>query len=649
MTSSLFTALSGLKSHQGWIDVIGNNLANSNTTGFKTSRVSFADAFSQTMRFANGPGDTQGGRNPVQVGLGVTLANIGRSISQGALQATGRSFDLALQGRGWFTLSDGTQNLYSRVGTFGLDSERNLVDQRTGSFVLGTDQNRLNIDVDELFAPQATTEMVFAGNLPAVVDGPLAEVLTGVNGMTDGAAAQLTNNIVQGAYTVPPGSTWSMEVVVSNGAPQQISITDAGGGSIAAATIAAELDALQGVSAAVVGGAIQVTTDRTGEEATIRVNSGSPNDLAELVGMPLATVTGSESAITGTSLLNNLPGNVTPYVAGDQIEITGVDTDGTPINSTFTFGTGIGQDGVLVDDLISFMDGLYTDAQVSMNANGQIVVEAQTAGETDLLIGISDVNDPANTEWYKYAVSVTTAGTEADTVVTSSEVFDLAGIAHTVTLKFERQADRSWNIEASIPESEGTVILGGAGTEVTNIEFGADGAPIGLGAVGGTLSILFNGQPAPQSVNLDLGSDGEFDGLTQFGSQSNAFVQSQDGFGDGSLANLSVGVDGSINGFYTNGQSRELGAIGIATFVNDEGLQELGANIFTETANSGAANIGAGDRGGVAQVIGGSLENSNVDTAAQFVRLIEAQRGFQANARIISIQDEILAEVVNLV
>ncbi|HIE93672.1 MAG TPA: flagellar hook-basal body complex protein, partial [Acidobacteria bacterium] len=569
MTSSLFTALSGLKSHQGWIDVIGNNLANSNTTGFKTSRVSFADAFSQTMRFANGPGDTQGGRNPVQVGLGVTLANIGRSISQGALQATGRSFDLALQGRGWFTLSDGTQNLYSRVGTFGLDSARNLVDQRTGSFVLGTDQNRLNIDVDELFAPQATTEMVFAGNLPAVVDGPLAEVLTGVNGMTDGTAAQVTNNIVQGAYTVAPGSTWSMEVVVSNGAPQQISITDAGGGSIAATTIAAELDALQGVSAAVVGGAIQVTTDRTGEEATIRVSSGSPNDLAELVGMPLATVTGSESAITGTSLLNNLPGNVTPYVAGDQIEITGVDTDGTPINSTFTFGTGIGQDGVLVDDLVSFMDGLYTDAQVSMNVNGQIVVEAQTAGETDLLIGISDVNDPANTEWYKYAVSVTTAGTEADTVVTSTEIFDLAGIAHTVTLKFERQADRSWNIEASIPESEGTVILGGAGTEVTNIEFGADGAPIGLGAVGGTLSILFNGQPAPQSVNLDLGSDGEFDGLTQFGSQSNAFVQSQDGFGDGSLANLSVGVDGSINGFYTNGQSRELGAIGIATFVND--------------------------------------------------------------------------------
>ena len=91
MASSLFTALSGLKAHEGWISVIGNNLANANTPGFKSSRAIFSDQFSQTLRFASLPSGSTGGRNPMQVGLGVTLADIGRDMSQGALSKIGRA------------------------------------------------------------------------------------------------------------------------------------------------------------------------------------------------------------------------------------------------------------------------------------------------------------------------------------------------------------------------------------------------------------------------------------------------------------------------------------------------------------------------------------------------------------------------------
>ena len=115
------------------------------------------------------------------------------------------------------------------------------------------------------------------------------------------------------------------------------------------------------------------------------------------------------------------------------------------------------------------------------------------------------------------------------------------------------------------------------------------------------------------------------------------------------LASISVDRSGSIQGFYTNGQVQELDQVGVATFSNPEGLLLLGNNLWLEIPNSGSRILGSGDNGTSGQVIGGSIENSNVDTAEQFVQLIEAQRGFQANARVITTQDEVLAELVNLI
>ena len=134
--SSFISALGGLRANQSWIDVIGNNLANTNTTGFKSSRALFADLFSLTYRPGTPPTGGIGGTNPLQQGLGVQLASVDRRMHQGTLNVTGRTFDLALEGRGLFAVTDGEQTLYTRVGAFGLDANGTMVDLRTGLQVL---------------------------------------------------------------------------------------------------------------------------------------------------------------------------------------------------------------------------------------------------------------------------------------------------------------------------------------------------------------------------------------------------------------------------------------------------------------------------------------------------------------------------------
>ncbi len=645
MTTSLYAALSGLRAHQNWIDVIGNNLANASTPGFKTARATFADSISQTLRFASGPIGNGGGRNPMQIGLCVQTAGIDRNFGQGALTSTGRIFDLAIEGRGFFALQDdGGGTTYTRVGTFGLDAVENLVDQRTGLRVLGPDGQPVTVDTHTLFPPKSTESVEFAGNLPAAVTGPIAEVLTGSTGLKEGSPALLTAADAGPSYAVPPGSTWSLEIVVSGGAPKLVTVTDADSdGFLTSAEIAAAIDAQDDVAASLdVNGFIAVSTDRTGTNVTMRVTGGTPNDLADLINLPTTQVTGSEADVNATTDINTLPSNVTDYAVGDEIDILGVDTDGSPVNGTFVYGV----DGTTVQSLIDFVGGLYADAEVSLNAAGQIVVEAQTPGEADLLLSISDdASAVGGTQWSDYALSVTTEGAGPDTVVTSTEAFDTAGIAHTVTFTYERQADGTWNIMAGIPPGQGTVLDG----LVTGLNFGEDGTPTGTGSVDATISIQFTGQSSTQEIQLDFGTDGELDGLTQFGSQATAFVQEQDGYSEGELANLSVLVDGTIEGYYTNGQTRELGAVGIASFTNPEGLHETGQNLWLETPNSGDAVLGTGASQTAGDVIGGTLESSNVDTAEQFVHLIEAQRGFQANARVVTTQDEVLAEIVNLI
>jgi flagellar hook protein FlgE len=134
---SLFSGVSGLRNHQVMMDVIGNNISNINTIGFKSARVSFSETFAQTLRGATQPSSESGGTNPLQVGLGMNISSIDTIFTQGNLETTGQVTDLAIQGNGFFIVKKGGKNYFTRAGAFRFDANGNLVDSATGAIVQG--------------------------------------------------------------------------------------------------------------------------------------------------------------------------------------------------------------------------------------------------------------------------------------------------------------------------------------------------------------------------------------------------------------------------------------------------------------------------------------------------------------------------------
>src|SRR6056297_1351590 len=137
MMRSLYSGVSGLQNHQIRMDVIGNNISNVNTTGFKKGRVNFHDMISQNLQGASRPNERVGGVNPRQVGLGMQISSIDTIFNQGSLQTTGVKTDVAIQGEGFFVMREGDVDLYSRAGAFGLDEDGTLVNPANGMRVQG--------------------------------------------------------------------------------------------------------------------------------------------------------------------------------------------------------------------------------------------------------------------------------------------------------------------------------------------------------------------------------------------------------------------------------------------------------------------------------------------------------------------------------
>lgn len=178
---SMYAGVSGLQNHQTKMDVIGNNIANVNTNGFKKSRVLFQDTLYQTMRGGSSPTDARGGTNPMGVGLGMQVASIDQIHTPAPAQSTGKTTDMAVDGNGYFIVEDGNERYYTRAGGFDFDRNGNLVTTADGFKVQGwnADENwnidtvapPEDIDIQDLRSvePRATTEMTFTGNLDSTL------------------------------------------------------------------------------------------------------------------------------------------------------------------------------------------------------------------------------------------------------------------------------------------------------------------------------------------------------------------------------------------------------------------------------------------------------------------------------------------------
>jgi flagellar hook protein FlgE len=413
MLRSLFSAISGLQAHQTKMDVVGNNIANVNTVGFKSSTTVFEDTLSQVLRNGSAPTANTAGTNPAQVGLGVKVAAIATNFSQGSTQATGRDSDFMISGDGFFVTKTGTQQTYTRSGSFDFD----------------------------------------AGGRLATPDGNILQGWMATNGTVD------TNKPLTD-LTVPFGQTLS-PVVTTNG-----------------------------------------------------------------------TVTGNLSGEASAS---------TPV--------------GTPVQTQVTM-----------------YDPLGNQHQISY-----IFTPTGTANQWDVTVKDG-------------ATALTT--TPASVQVTFDSTGPTKGTIPTASQKF---------------------------------------------------------QFTPPWTGADVAAD--LSGVTQFAGKSTAIAKAPvDGGGSaaGTLESFSLGDDGTITGVYSNGLREPIGQLAIANFVNPGGLSKSGNSSYSSGVNSGAAQIGTAGTGGRGTLSAGALEMSNVDLSQEFTGLIIAQRGFQANSKVITTSDQILQDLVQM-
>lgn len=554
MANPLLTGVSGLNAHQQMLEVIGHNLANMNTTAYKTRTAVFSELFYESVRSAaGGTAGVVGGINPSQVGTGSRVSQIDVNLTQGNFESTGNSLDLALDGNGYFVVRVGTQQLYTRAGIFRVDEDGTLVDPSTGARVqrFGTvgepdgrnpsfqtsGNNDIRIPFGTVVPGKPTSVMTVVGNLPSTATGPLAETLQNADPLTFGG--------------------------------------------------------------------------------------GTP--------------------VVGTTLLNALDINTVDYQAGDEINISGTDVDGSPISVNFAV------DGATtVADLVNAISAAYGGATATLLPNGRIALTADTTGPAFVSLTLRNaVTNVGSSDFADNIFLTTQEGKDSDVVRGGLQIFDERGGSHTVELEFSKQADGSWSLNANLREPGATVVDG----LVSNIRFSSNGTFLSAASSGigdAALTFTIPGQTNPQTIALNFGQTGTFNGLTSLATEA-SISATQDGSTAGALVSVRVDGDGIIEGIASNGRRFPLAQLAIASFANPNGLEAVGENYFDVSVSSGDIQLGTARSNGRGSIRAGELEQSNVDLALEFTRLIVAQRGFSANARTITVASEILEELTNLI
>jgi len=655
MMASLFAGVSGLQNHQIQMNVIGNNIANVNTIGFKAGRVTFREALVQTYKGAGRPSEISGGTNPVQLGLGMTVSTVDNLFQQGGLETTGQITDLAIQGSGFFVLSDNTGQYYTRAGSFGFDANSNLVDPATGLFVQGrmadaegtipstATVGNITMPFGQQDPAQPTTLITLGNNLNSVATESNAHLISaGATGITtvsntptvDGAGGVHTLTIVGNQAT---NSAWTGSNVGNNasGAPgtllsgnmtlANLGVTDVTGFTISrdngaqvdVVSVASvnstvndlinAINQISGVEAELVGGEIQLTRTKAGAGTDYNIELSVSSATVDPFGL-------------------NTTGNLVGVIFG------------VPDGTTQLVNSGTDHSFVCTD----VFDPTSGTIQVPLNLD--IVVDENTG----FAIGVEGLGGGGVEIEALNGLRAGTAIIETDdtTHAMSSTIYDSQGGKHTLTIEFLKSVEKNeWSWTASFLGNE-IITGGGSGT----VEFNPDGSLFTFDYIGGATSLTFdpNNGAATVDVEMDAGTPGQYDGLTGFASAHTASVLNQNGHGLGILDKISFDQSGNIFGIFTNGVSRVLAQIVLADFNNQAGLIKAGQSLYQTSANSGEPIVGVAGETISGKISSGALESSSVDIATEFTNMITSQRGYQANARVITTSDQMLEELVNL-
>ncbi len=601
MMRSLYSGVAGLRAHQTKMDVIGNNIANVNTTAYKSQSVTFRDLMYQTTQAASGANAETGvgGTNAKQIGLGVVTGAINTSISQqGSAQTTNNPFDIMITGDAFFVVSNGSENFFTRDGSFYVDGSGNLAMTSTGYNVMGWSVDpttgepkadtvtalKIMDDTNMTYPPEATSE--------ASVTGIIDKNDTKVNS----SSGRIMNFEFYDDMGYKYTAKYSIHATTVSGQYyiQLDDILDSDGSSIGT-----DLDQVS------FGGALDVAVS----EAYTLVN-GSATGTGEY------TITDGTNTYTGTvgTQVTAVPAVGTDERAALEAAYSTIDFDEV---TAFTID-GNGQltvdAGTAVGTTATASSGTFETASVAVT-NGTLTMTFTPPGGE--LTTFTD-EDKANFKTL-YGLDIDAEGVTALTVATDGTL--------TVTSKTVQNA-----AYLTYSTSNGSFISVG-------------------GNSAGTISMSFGSLGNFSTINVDFSTT---QNVNNNGSSTVAMTSGDsDGLGagrkTGEMISISISKDGIITASYDNGQSKCLGQIATAVFANPSGLEKQGDNLYSATMNSGAfdgTGVDITANGGYMQT--GVLEMSNVDLSQEFTEMITTQRGFQANSRIITVSDTMLEELTNL-
>jgi flagellar hook protein FlgE len=239
-------------------------------------------------------------------------------------------------------------------------------------------------------------------------------------------------------------------------------------------------------------------------------------------------------------------------------------------------------------------------------------------------------------------------------VSTAVQIFDSLGTPHQLSVYFEKTGTGQWSYHALMSGDELNPPIAGMNVEVGNgaLTFNGNGA-LDTRTTTTAISLNFPGATQNQPVNIEFGSTlagggSGLDGTTQFSMPSGISAQSQDGYSSGSLSGVSIAGNGMVEGLYSNGMRAPVGQLVLAKFRSEDGLARAGEGLWMATKESGEAALGAPASGGRGALSAGALETSNVDLGEEFVGMIQHQRAYSANSKVITTADDMLTELMQI-
>ena len=588
MMRSLFSGVSGLKTHQTRMDVIGHNIANVNTVAYKSSSMTFAALMSQTTQKASGANAATGtgGVNPRQIGLGVKTSAINVNITgQGASQSTGNPFDIMITGQNFFVVNNGQDNYFTRDGSFYVDGAGNLAMTSTGYNVMGW---QVDPETGDIKKDTVSARIMNTANMNYPPEATTQGYMSGILDKLDSDVTSSNGKVVNFSFYDSLGYSYTAKFVfkqsdTENNAKNVYSmeldkITDADGN---------EVQMTEEQKAAVFGTtqkqemAGKVTLGKTYEWANGVLKDADGNEIASI-----ADIQG------GTASLKDAAGEVISIE--QQID---------------NIAKAYGYEG----STENFLNQLYEVTPADPNATPP--TEAVTCTIRDMIYGEAAAN--GNT-------------LEALAAANADKTFETVGREFQgVTVVYDPKNGTFQRVEGGkIPE-------GGDTMSVVTLN----------------LSNIGNGNFENIEIDMIGTSNVDNKGTSTIGATNGKDDEFSTGSGrrNGSMIGVSVQQNGMIYASYDNGMTKLLGQIATAKFANASGLEKLADNLYAASLNSGAFDgIGVDITAEGDYMSTGQLEMSNVDLSSEFTEMITTQRGFQANSRIITVSDTLLEELTNL-